>query len=661
MGVEESGRMARRMTAAFVATVVGFAVLPIAAKAQRPAPTPEPNFAVNVAPRPCAYEGGDAWEKKLYQIEGWQGPDYERYPGACQRMRFAYGPIAVKPGQNDVLVQPVTIEKPDQDGYITRFKPNLVLPDGTVPPVEQVHLHHGTWLSQPDYGMGPFFAAGEEKTIAPFPRGYGMPVRGSDAWELLYMVHSAIQKPLEAYIVYDIDFVPKAKGDALGLKPVYPVWLDVRPSGYPVFNVQRDFGGAHRPCTWPREQCAAHDPFGKSIVGQGEPGNGKGYDLKLPAVGKPFGRAGPFHGGTLIGIGGHLHPGGKQNEIDLVRPGGEEGQHQVQYRVCSKAGKKKRKARKHRSSSRAHAARHRKAKHKRKRAKRRCTTRTQTVKKRLDTTRIYNGRAAYWDYKDPAKDDGPPTSWDFSMRVMGLPYWGIQLKPGDVLRSNATYDTSIQSTYEDMGIAVALLVPNKADGTPQAPGVDPFQTKTDNSVGCDSGGLNANPPKVCTIGYPTHGHYPENGNHGGASGTWSTTKQGLPASSVSVVNFQYQPGDLSMISMTGVPTVKLGSDLRFTNLEGGTIYHTATSCAFPCLGPTGAAFPIADGTTSSGGKVDFDSSEMGVGVPAISAAKEALDYTLPVTPERGFKSGDVVTYFCRIHPSMRGAFEVTGK
>src|SRR2546421_844696 len=97
--------------------LTGAAVLPFAASALRPAPTPEPNFAVNVAPRPCAYEGHDEYERRLYATEGWKAPDYERYPGACQRLRFAFGPIHVKPGQNDVLLQPVTIEKPAQDGY----------------------------------------------------------------------------------------------------------------------------------------------------------------------------------------------------------------------------------------------------------------------------------------------------------------------------------------------------------------------------------------------------------------------------------------------------------------------------------------------------------------------------------------------------------------
>src|SRR4051812_23374269 len=104
------------------------------------------------------------------------------------------------------------------------------------------------------------------------------------------------------------------------MKPAYPVWLDVRPSGYPVFNAQRDFG-KNGTCTWPKEKCAEFDPYGKKIVGQGAGGNGRGTDLQLPKAGDSLGRTDHFTGGTLIGIGGHLHPGGLRNEIDLVRPG----------------------------------------------------------------------------------------------------------------------------------------------------------------------------------------------------------------------------------------------------------------------------------------------------------------------------------------------------
>ena len=532
---------------------------------------------MTVAPRPCALDTEDPHEKKMYELEGWEAPSYERYPGRCQRMRFAYGPIHVKPGQNDVLIEPVKIEKPMQDGYVTRFKPNLVLPDGKVPPVEQVHLHHGTWLSQPEYGSGPFFAAGEEKTIAPFPKGFGMPVKATDTWLLLYMVHSAVQQPMEAYITYDIDFVPKAAGDAMGMKPAFPVWLDVRPSSYPVFNVQRDYGGADRVCTWPKEECAAHDPFGQEIEGQGQPGNSKGTDMQLPKAGEEFGRAGPFTGGTLIGIGGHLHPGGLQNEIDLVRPGGEDVTRTVKVRKCRKArGNREQGTGKKRIRSK------------------RCKTKRRRVTKHVDTKRIYTGVAEYWNRENNKKGNGPPTSWDFSERVVGLPFWGVHVKPGDILRSNATYDTTIQSTYENMGIAIGLFVPNDENGQPQAPGVNPFQAKSDNTEGCKSGGLQAKKkPRLCLKGYPTHGHYPENGYYGAADGTWSNPKPGVQTNDVAVIDFLYQPGDLSMISMTGVPTVKLGTNLRFTNLEGGAIYHTATSCAFPCLGPTGASFPIS--------------------------------------------------------------------
>jgi plastocyanin len=560
-------------------------------------PTPETGGAVDLLPRPCAFEGNDRYERRFYKIEGWKGPNYERYPGDCRRLRFSHGPIAVKPGQNDVLVEPVKIDKPMRDGYITRLEPNLVRPDGTVPPTEEVHLHHGTWLSQPSYGDGPFFAAGEEKTIAPFPRGYGMPVKATDTWLLLYMVHSAVQEPMSLYITYDVDFVPQENAEKLGLKPAYPQWLDVRPSGYPVFNTQRDFGGKDGKCTWPKEQCAEFDPWGKKFTGQGEPGNGIGEDWSLPKRGESLGAIEEFKGGTLIGIGGHVHPGGLQNEIDLVRKG--------------------------------------------------------------KSKRIYTGRAAYWKRKNPDQPGGPPNTWDFSMRVSGSPYWGVHVKPGDVLRSNATYDTTHQSTYENMGIAVTLLVPNTPEGKPNAPGVNPFKAPRDRSKRCKSGGLTAKRPKLCDQGLAvTHGHLPENDNYGGPEGEWKA-KTGSPTGEVGIADFIYAPGDLSTIEMTGVPTVKLGDTLNFTNFEGTTIYHTVTSCAFPCLGQTGTAFPLSDGETSTGRQLDFDSSELGIGAPAIGPAKQELRWGLPVTEEQGFKPGEVVTYFCRIHPSMRGAFEVT--
>jgi plastocyanin len=652
-----SGRP-RVVVVLLLAIALGGSVAPTAAP--QPDPTPDPNFAITLLPRPCAFEGNDPYERRFYKIEGWKGPDYERYPGACQRLRFAYGPIAVKPGQNDVLIGPVTTEKPNQDGFITRFEPNLVRADGKIPPVEQVHLHHGTWLAQPEYGSGPFFAAGEEKTIAPFPRGYGLPIKATDQWQLLHMVHSAVQNPMEVYITYDIDFVPKAKGEELGLKPAYPVWLDVRPSGYPVFNTQRSFGGADGKCTWPKEQCASFDPWGKHFTGQGQPGNGRGEDFKLPGRGEELGRIESFEGGTLIGIGGHVHPGGLANEIDLVRPGRRASPPRRRAkRRRSAAGRRATASARRRQARRCRAGAHRKAgASARRRGARRCLRRLKLKPPaRGDSVRIYTGKPVYWSHKDPSKPGGPPTSWDMSMRVTGLPYWGVRVKPGDILRSNATYETRIQSSYENMGIAVTLLVPHK-DGKPQARGIDPFRARRDTGDRCRSGGLRGRRRTLCDKGVPTHGHYKENGNHSGPEGSWNAPRPGLPTSDVGIVDFLYEPGDFSTLSMTGLPAVKLGTKLRFTNADSHSIYHTVTSCGFPCQGRTSASFPLADGKTSAGRKLDFDSSELGFGAPAIGPAKQEASWDLPVTEQEGFKPGEVVTYFCRIHPSMRGAFEV---
>ncbi len=586
-----------RRTGSLLATAVACATIGLPGANATP-PTPEPNFAATVLPRPCTPQPGDVQEAAWAEREGWQGPEFERYPGACQRLRFRYGPFTVKPGQNDVLVEPIRIEKPLYDGYLTRFAPDLVrAEDGTVPPIEQVHLHHAVWITEPTYGEGTAFTfAGEEKTAFSLPRGYGLPVKGSDAWLILYMIHSAVPQPIEVYITYDVDYIAKPTGDAIGVQPAYPIWMDVRPGFYPVFNVERGYGTGGR-CTWPLQECAKLDPYGDVIGGQGSPPTKPGTDLRLPSRGSSLGRISNFQGGTLIHIAGHLHPGGLTNDIDLVRG--------------------------------------------------------------AQTRRIYTGEALYWDRTDQTQTGGPPTSWDFSQTVSALPYWGVRVQPGDVLRSNATYDTTIASVYEAMGIAVAYIVPDTPSGVPTAPGVDPFATPLDEGAGCPTGGLRADPQTLCNRGWMTHAHLPENDNYGGAAGTLTATA-GQATSKVAITGFTYLPGDLSMAAVTGVPTVSLGTSLTFTNSDAfANVYHTATSCAFPCLGPTGTSFPVPNGVTSLGRSLDFDSAQLGVGIPTVSAAKNEITWSLPVTIDSGYAPGEVVTYFCRIHPFMRGAFEVT--
>ncbi|MGH2734901.1 MAG: hypothetical protein ACRDKZ_04925, partial [Actinomycetota bacterium] len=204
----------RRTIAVLAVAAATAAVLPAHAQ------VPEPGFAEPVPGAACEPE-------TVFEKRSWNATASAQAGKKCERLTFSYGPITVKPGQNDVLLGPVTIEKPAYDGYITRFQPDLVDESRTAPGIDVVHLHHATWLNAyPQYGNGPFFAAGEEKTILPFPRGYGMPVNARDQWLLLYMVHSEVAQPKEVWITYEIDFVATEDAEKMKLAPTKPVWLD---------------------------------------------------------------------------------------------------------------------------------------------------------------------------------------------------------------------------------------------------------------------------------------------------------------------------------------------------------------------------------------------------------------------------------------------------
>ena len=172
-----------------------------------------------------------------------------------QHLHFRYGPLQVAPGQNLIMLGPVSIEKPAYDGYMIGFRPNLVRADGSVPPVDQIHLHHGVWLNLSANGREARFAAsGEEKTRVQLPPGYGFPVRGGDGWLLNYMLHNQTPVPEVVYITYDVDFVPASSPAAAAIKPAYPLWVDVQDgSAYPVFDVHRDPSDADGTFTYPAD------------------------------------------------------------------------------------------------------------------------------------------------------------------------------------------------------------------------------------------------------------------------------------------------------------------------------------------------------------------------------------------------------------------------
>jgi plastocyanin len=239
-----------------------------------------------------------------------------------------------------------------------------------------------------------------------------------------------------------------------------------------------------------------------------------------------------------------------------------------------------------------------------------------------DTAHLFRSQAHYYE---PAG----AVSWDVAMTGT-QPDWKVAIKKGDVLSTTATYDSKRASWYESMGIMVAWM----ADGTN---GRDPFKVAVDQP------------------GLLTHGHLPENNNHGGEPAPdqyVDATK--LPSQpdrvgTIPIENFVYARGDLTVAN--SVPTVARGQSITFDNSIDAPVkpngsWHTITACKAPCDRSTGIAYPLADGD------VNFDSGELGDAGPPTSGA---LTWKTPADLPTG-----TYTYFCRIHPSMRGAFRVTG-
>jgi plastocyanin len=460
-----------------------------------------------------------------------------------QHLTYCYGPVSVRPGQNIIRLNTTDLF-PSQPGYITRFDPELVYTDGTVPRVDVLHLHHAVWV----VNGSPQFAVGEEKTISQLPKGFGWRTRPSDSWFLNDMLHDLVGQPADVYIVWRIDFVPDTAPAAASIHTVRTRWMDV--SGptpgvgisspvYPVFNALRGMGHNGR-YTFPNQ--ARGDQ--RDLIGSNQT-----WTTDHPV--------------TLIGTAGHLHPGGLKTTLKVQR-----GDQQ---------------------------------------------------------NTLFTSRAHYFE---PAG----AVSWDVAMSGTS-PSWRVKLQPGDKLSVHATYNTKRANWYEVMGIMPVAVY----DGT-------------------DVGGVDALSKNIPQRGYLTHGHLAENNHHGG-------DPAGLPnpldmpdgpfgTGPVDIQGYQYSQGDLhSAKSAARPPTIHPGQSLTFKNLDATAstnTFHTITACRAPCNRSTGVAYPIANGP------VTFDSAELGYNYAGFGAPASGRDTWQ--TPNN-LKPG-TYTYFCRIHPFMRGSFRV---
>ena len=501
------------------------------------------------------------------------------YTGMKQ-ITYCYGPINIAPGQNIIKLRTAvdTVGQklwPQEPGYITRFDPEFIYKDGTVPRVDVVHLHHAVWL----VNGHPQFAAGEEKTTEQLPQGFGWRSEPGDSWILNDMLHDLLAQTSQVYLVWRLDFVPDTAPAASTIKPVTTQWMDVAgQSLYPVFDALRS-DGHNGTYTFP-DQAPAADLHPCTLNG-GEASWAPGSHGCLG--GAQTWKVGD-HPETLIGTAGHLHPGGLNDQLRDTRNG--------------------------------------------------------------HTNTLFTSTAHYYE---PAGE----VSWDVSMGATpaglnpGDPTWQVQVEPGDKVSVHTTYDTSRADWYEVMGIMPVAVYDGILPGSQDAQAED-----------CPSSG---SPPPGCipqdgADGHPvlTHTHLAENDNHGGdptgAADPFSLPSAPSPGNTVNIQSFAYQAGNAGLT----VPTVQPGQPLTFQNndaIPAVNAFHTITACKDPCTGKTGVAYPIANGP------VTFDSGELGTngnqgsvpGAPASGTTTWKTPSDLPA---------GTYTYFCRIHPFMRGSFRV---
>jgi hypothetical protein len=215
-------------------------------------------------------------------------------------------------------------------------------------------------------------------------------------------------------------------------------------------------------------------------------------------------------------------------------------------------------------------------------------------------------------------------SWDVAMTGTRRD-WKIKINKGDTLWTSATYNTKRGAWWESMGIMVAYMAETGS-------GDNPFRKRVDYP------------------GKPTHGHLRENRNHGGGK-TNLPDPRNLPdgavvgGGNIDILDFKYALGDFSLGGAAkNPPVIPRGQSATFRNLESAQrLYHSITSCKAPCTGKTGIAYPLADS------KVQFESNTLGTRIPAAGSD----NWTTPSNLKPG-----TYTYFCRIHPFMRGAFRV---
>jgi polyvinyl alcohol dehydrogenase (cytochrome) len=491
-------------------------------------------------------------------------------PGTVERLSLYYGPYTLPPGWD---MNRLDMELPTQNGFLHALEPAVRRVDDLSEPMHtEAHNHHAHWFgfdpgnAEDNYlnQLGPgthewVFGNGDEETRADFrrrsaadPKGpvYGNYLPAGRNQEVIYMLHNKTNQPMEVWIVLDVVFEHGTREQLEQIR------------GRPYHDVNGML-------------------MGRTFNVPSEPnGDGKWENIRdqKTADGKerPIEWVAP-RDGTLIGSGGHLHPGGTQviaenyGSVDNPCPADKKG-------------------------------------------------------------RGYGGTLLY---TSDVINRAAPLSEDYQTEVTH-PAWRAPVRKGDRIRISGTYYNKGKAWYYAMthagfyfdyeqppkGRCKPYIVPgykkkvkDPTEGVPNRP-----WTMKDEYCGWKGAPACEKPEEV--------------------PGEDAFVRQ----NTVHIANFQYLPGDRASATGSKIPSVIQGEKITFVNEDQfANIRHSVTTCPWPCNGRYVANYPHADGR--------WDSDTLGYDVIDGGTPNPTAETPPDLQP-------GMYTYFCRIHPWMRGAFRI---
>lgn len=229
---------------------------------------------------------------------------------------------------------------------------------------------------------------------------------------------------------------------------------------------------------------------------------------------------------------------------------------------------------------------------------------------------------------------------------MGItkPGWRAKVRAGDRLVINGTYDTTDYGYWDAMSYFGFYTDTTTGVGRTALESCAPTLFETDPYQGVAFESVTNRPwdaypaLEVCGVGAPSR-----------PCDIPRTFERGEPTDTVTITGFVYTPGGQGLrgTPLGRSPVIRQGESLTFVNADlAADIRHTITSCPAPCSGQYVANYPNSDGL--------FDSEILGPDPLVSTYNKDGIyKWSTPTSLPAG-----TYTYYCRIHPFMRGSFIV---